>query len=93
MSNVANKSFQNGLVNVGTSAAKLCTIPAGCQFVIIVPTAAIVIGGPNVATSGAQQGVPVGLGVAFQVPNILGVSHDLYAVAASPTTCAVLLPL
>jgi hypothetical protein len=71
----------------------VCTTGSGQSGVVIFNTGAtIYLGGPNVATSGANQGVPMATGTTLTVPTVGGLYHDLYAICATTSTVSYLLP-
>lgn len=90
---MANESYAQGSVSVGTAATKVCTVPAENDDVLIqTGTTAVVFGGPSVTTTGATQGISVPATTIQRFPSVGGTAHDLYAVAASATTVVYLYP-
>lgn len=91
---MANQSYANGSVSVGTTATKVCTVPAENDDVLVYCSAATVFGGPSVTASGATAGVTVPATTLTQIPSVGGTVHDLYAIVASGTsTVAFLYPV
>jgi len=80
-------TYDNGMTVVGVTATKVCTVDAESSGVLITNNgaAAVFFGGPNVATSGANQGISVAAGATQLFPSIGGVTHDLYGIIAAAT--------
>lgn len=91
---MANESYANGAVSVGTTATKVCTVPAENDDVAVYCSAATVFGGPSVTATGATAGVTVPATTLVRLPSVGSVAHDLYAVVGSGTsTVAYLYPV
>lgn len=83
---MANATYANGSVTVGTTATKVCTVPAENDDVLVYCSAAgAVFGGPTVTATGATAGVTAPATTLTHIPSVGGVVHDLYAVIASGT--------
>jgi hypothetical protein len=83
---MANQSYANGSVSVGTTATKVCTVPAENDDVLVYCSAATFFGGPSVTSSGATTGVTVPATTLTRIPSVAGTVHDLYAIVASSTS-------
>lgn len=91
---MANASYAQAAVTVGTTATKVCTVPAENADVLVYCSAATVFGGPSVTATGATAGVTVPATTLTRIPSIGGTIHDLYAiVAASTSTVSYLYPV
>jgi len=87
---MANESYVNGSVTVGTTPTLVCTVSAENDDVLVSCSAATVFGGPNVT---ATTGVSVPAGTLVHIPSVGGYVHDLYAiVGASTSTVTFLFP-
>lgn len=83
---MANQSYANGSVSVGTTATKVCTVPAENDDVLVYCSAATAFGGPSVTASGATAGVTVPATTLTRIPSVGGTVHDLYAIVSSGTS-------
>lgn len=91
---MANASYAQGAVSVGTTATKVCTVPAENDDILVYCSAATVFGGPSVTATGATAGVTVAATTLTRIPSVGGTVHDLYAIVASSTsTVAFLYPV
>lgn len=83
--------YTNGAVTVSATAVKVCTI-AGAGGGVIQNAGAndVYLGGPNVAATGAQQGVKIATGVTLTLPSTGPDGHDLYAISPTGSTVAFL---
>lgn len=91
---MANQSYAQGSVSVGTTATKVCTVPNENDDVVVYCSAATVFGGPTVTATGATAGVTVPATTLTHLPSVGGTVHDLYAVVGSGTsTVAYLYPV
>ena len=81
---MANAPYLQGTVTVGNTATLLCS-PLNSPGGVLVQNGATVIylGGPNVTSSGATQGVSVAANATINVPTVGQSAHDLYAITAS----------
>jgi hypothetical protein len=78
---------------VGTTAAKILTVPAENDDVMVqTGSVAVTFGGPGVTAAGATGGITVPATTITRLPSVGGVVHDLYAVAASATSVFYLYP-
>jgi hypothetical protein len=84
--------FSNGLVTVGTTPTALCTI-AGRGGVIVQNngSAAVFLGGANVAVSGASTGISLAAGATVFVPTAGSSTAILFGVVATGTQPVVFL--
>lgn len=91
---MANASYAQGTVTVGTTATKVCTVPTENDDVLVYCSAAgVVFGGPSVTATGATAGVTAPATALTHIPSVGGVVHDLYAIIATGTaTVAYLFP-
>lgn len=90
---MANQSYANGSASVGTTAAKILTVPAENDDVVIqTGSVAVTVGGPGVTATGATGGITIPVTTIMRLPSVGGVVHDLYAVAASATSVFYLYP-
>jgi hypothetical protein len=90
---MANQSYANGSATVGTTAAKILTIPAENDDIMVqTGSVAVTFGGPGVTATGATAGITVPVSTITRLPSSAGVVHDLYAVAASATSVFYLYP-
>lgn len=81
---MANESYVSGSVSVGTTATKVCTVPADNDGVLVSCSAATVFGGPGVtATTGLSMPAASTSVPPQWIPSVGGAVHDLYAVVAS----------
>lgn len=83
---MANASYTQGTVTVGTTATKVCTVPTENDDVLVYCSAATVFGGPSVTATGATAGVTAPATTLTHIPSVGGVVHDLYAIVASSTS-------
>lgn len=83
---MANESYAQGSVSVGTTATKVCTVPAENDDILVYCSAATVFGGPSVTATGATQGVTVPATTLTHIPSVGGVVHDLYAIVGTSTS-------
>lgn len=92
---MANESYAQGTVTVGTTATKVCTVPAENDDVLVYcSVASVVFGGPTVTATGATAGVTAPATTLTHIPSAAGVVHDLYAVIGTGTaTVAYLYPV
>lgn len=80
---MANPTYIQGTVTVGTTPTKIATIDAGTGGVYLSATASVVLGGSNVTTTGATAGPTLGTtGLIFPTA---GGPVDLYGITASGT--------
>jgi hypothetical protein len=86
---MANETYVHGSVTVGTTATKVCTVPAENDDILVYSTSAVTYGGPGVTTT---TGVIGPTSAAFRIPSVGGVVHDLYAVAAASATVTFMYP-
>lgn len=87
-------SYINGSVAVQPGSPTLiCTVPAENDNVLIqnAGTAAVFIGGPNVATSGGNQGLSVAPGAFVPVPSVGGMKNNLYGITEAVAQAVVFL--
>jgi hypothetical protein len=82
---MANESYAQGTVTVGTTATKVCTVPAENDDVLVYCSAITIFGGPSVTATGATMGITAPIGLTH-IPSVGGVVHDLYAIVASSTS-------
>jgi hypothetical protein len=80
---MANESYVNGSVSVGTTATLVCTVAAENDDVLVSCSAATVFGGPNVT---ATTGVSIAANTPTHIPSTGGYVHDLYAVVGTGTS-------
>ena len=80
---MANQSYANGSVSVGTTATLVCTVPAENDDVMVSCSVATVFGGPGVT---ATTGVSVPATTPTRIPSVGGVVHDLYAIVGTGTS-------
>lgn len=80
-------NYLNGAVNVTATAVKVCTTYS-TDGVLIQNAGAndVYLGGPNVAATGATQGVKIATGVTLTVPSTASEGHDLYAISPTGST-------
>lgn len=83
---MANATYTNGAVTVGTTATKVCTVPTENDDICVYCSAATIFGGPAVTATGATAGVTVPATTLTRLPSTAGVVHDLYAIVASSTS-------
>jgi hypothetical protein len=76
-------TYASGSVSVGTTATKVCTVPAENDDVLVSCSAATVFGGPGVT---ATTGVSVPATTLTHIPSAGGTSHDLYAIVSTGTS-------
>jgi hypothetical protein len=78
--------YLNGLVQVQAGTPTLiCTVGSENDGVLIQNTgnAPVFLGGPNVAASGANQGVSVAANATVTVPSVGGTTSPLYGITAA----------
>lgn len=91
---MANESYANGSASVTTTAAKILTVPAENDDIVIqTGSVAVTFGGPGVTATGTTGGITVAASTIIRLPSVGGVVHDLYAVAASATSVFYLFPV
>jgi hypothetical protein len=84
---MANASYAQGAVSVGTTATKVCTVPAENDDILVYCAAAgVVFGGPTVTATGANMGVTAPATTLTHIPSVGGTVHDLYAIVATTAT-------
>lgn len=84
--------YFNGLVTVGTAPTAICSVGARGGVVFQNNgSAAVFLGGPNVAVSGATTGISVAAGATLFVPSVGTNPATLYGVVASATAPVVFL--
>ncbi len=88
------RAYQNGSVTVSTTPTLIANVGAENDGVLIQNTgaAAIFVGGPSVATSGANLGISVAAGATLLVPSVGGSAViPLYGIIATGTAAVVFL--
>jgi hypothetical protein len=84
-------AYFNGLVTVSTAPTPICALGARSGVLIQnTGSAAVFLGGPNVAVSGAFTGVSVAAGSTLFVPSVGSLAATLYGVAAASQPVAFL---
>lgn len=78
-------TYLNGMTPVTTTATLICTVPAEDDGVLIQNngTVTVYLGGPDVTSSGATQGVGLAAAAALVVPSVGGTTNDLYGVVVT----------
>jgi hypothetical protein len=77
-------AYSNGLVTVGTTPTAICAI--GARSGVLIQnngSAAVSLGGPNVATSGANTGISLAAGATLFVPSVGSLAATLFGIAAA----------
>lgn len=82
---MANESYAQGTVTVGTTATLVCTVPTENDDILVYCSAATVFGGPTVTATGATMGITAPIGLTH-IPSVGGTVHDLYAIVATSTS-------
>jgi hypothetical protein len=82
--------FVNGQVSVGSTATQVCAVPGGSGALLQnLGSAAVFIGGPSVAATGALQGISVGAGASITLAaygfDTETSPHELWAIVATGT--------
>ena len=84
--------FKQGVVSVGTTATRICTIGAAPDTDRVIVqnngTTAVFLGGSNVTTSGATAGVQVAANGTLTVPTTGAEPLTLFGICASGTNNA-----
>jgi hypothetical protein len=78
-------AYSNGLVTVGTSATVIAVVqqlPAG-PLIANTGSETVFLGGPSVAASGANQGVPLAAGTSIQIPASASEDNTLFGIVAA----------
>lgn len=78
--------YSNGLINVATTPTAICTV--GERGGVVIQnngSAAVFLGGPNVATSGASTGISVAAGAPIFIPSVGTNPATLFGVVATAT--------
>lgn len=79
-------AYANQLVTVGTTPTPICTLATPTGVVIQnFGTAAVFVGGANVAVSGASQGISIAAGSILTLPTAGEENETLYGVVAAAT--------
>jgi len=82
------QAYINGATTVTTAATLITNVPAGVGANVLVQnngSAAIFLGGPSVATSGANQGFSLAAGASILLPASGSDVHALYGIVAAAT--------
>jgi hypothetical protein len=85
-------SYSNGLVTVGTTPTPICAA-TGRGGVVIQNngSAAVFLGGPNVATSGVNTGISIAAGANMFIPSVGNLAAILFGIVATATQPVVFL--
>ncbi len=84
--------YNNGLVTVATTATVICSV--GERGGVIIQnngSAAVFLGGPNVAASGANTGISLAAGATLFIPSVGTNPKTLFGVVAAGTAPVVFL--
>jgi hypothetical protein len=77
-------TYFNGLVTVATTPTPICAIGARAGVLIQNNgSAAVFLGGPNVATSGANTGISLAAGATLFVPSVGTLAATLFGIVYS----------
>jgi hypothetical protein len=80
-------ALANGQVSVSTSAVLVTNITrGGCVVVNTSASQLVYLGGPSVATSGANQGIPLAANASIVLPSFGSLNDAVYAIAGAAAT-------
>lgn len=85
---MANATYVQGTVSVGTTATKIATPTDGTGGIYLSNASGgqtVFLGGPSVTASSATAGPSMAAGATLILPTAAG-AHDLYAITASSTS-------